>query len=125
MSGDWKDGLRDQLEDFVDSLVVKGASQSDVYDAIVEEIGNLRTAYERDPDPAEDRPGARRRNRRTSGPAPCREDNKKGRGEIAPTFQTSLFTPVPVHPWSKVRQATPAVANARLEHSPATPMSYR
>jgi hypothetical protein len=59
MSGDWKDGLRDQLEDFVDSLVVKGASQSDVYDAIVEEIGNLRTAYERDPDPAEDRPGAK------------------------------------------------------------------
>ncbi|MGO7367622.1 hypothetical protein ACC719_11525 [Rhizobium ruizarguesonis] len=58
MSGDWKDGLRDQLEDFVDSLVVKGARQSDVYDAIVEEIGNLRTAYERDPDPAEDRPGA-------------------------------------------------------------------
>ncbi|CAK07627.1 hypothetical protein RL2134 [Rhizobium johnstonii 3841] len=27
--------------------------------------------------------------------------NKKGRGEIAPTFPTSLFTPVPVHPWSK------------------------
>jgi len=58
MSGDWKDGLRDQLEDLVDSLVVKGAKQSDVYDAIVDEIGNLRKAYDRDPDPAEDRPGA-------------------------------------------------------------------
>jgi hypothetical protein len=58
MSGNWKDGLRDQLEGFVDSLVVKGAKQSDVYDAIVEEIGNLRIAYDRDPDPAEDRPGA-------------------------------------------------------------------
>ncbi|MGO6854450.1 hypothetical protein ACCS68_29080 [Rhizobium beringeri] len=58
MSGNWKDGLRDQLEDFVDSFVVKGAEQSDVYDAIVEEIANLRIAYERDPDPAEDRPGA-------------------------------------------------------------------
>ena len=57
MSGDWKDNLRDQLEDFVDSLVVKGAKQSDVYDAIVDEIGNLRKAYDRDPDPAEDRPG--------------------------------------------------------------------
>jgi hypothetical protein len=58
MSGNWKDGLRDRLEDFVDSFVVKGAKQSDVYDAIVEEIGNLRVAYDRDPDPAEDRPGA-------------------------------------------------------------------
>ncbi|MGB8291601.1 MAG: hypothetical protein WCE42_27500 [Rhizobium ruizarguesonis] len=58
MSGNWKDDLRDQLEDFVDSFVVKGAKQSDVYDAIVEEIANLRIAYERDPDPAEDRPGA-------------------------------------------------------------------
>jgi hypothetical protein len=27
--------------------------------------------------------------------------NKKGRGETAPTFSTSPFTPVPVHPWSK------------------------
>lgn len=58
MSRDWKDGLRERLEDFVDSLVVQGAKQSDVYDAIVEEVGHLRTAYERDPDPAEDRPGA-------------------------------------------------------------------
>ncbi|MBB4440715.1 MULTISPECIES: hypothetical protein [Rhizobium] len=58
MSGDWKDHLRDQLEDFVDALVVKGAKQSDVYETIVQEIGNLRDAYDRDPDPAEDRPGA-------------------------------------------------------------------
>ncbi|UXT52355.1 hypothetical protein FY136_24435 [Agrobacterium tumefaciens] len=28
--------------------------------------------------------------------------NKKGRGNIAPTFLISLSTPVPVHPWSKV-----------------------
>ena len=27
--------------------------------------------------------------------------DKKGRGEIAPTFLTSLPIPVPVHPWSK------------------------
>jgi len=108
MSGTWKDDLRDRLEDFVDSLVVKGAKQSDVFDAVVEEIGNLRNAYDRDPDPAKIVRAQRRRNRQTSGPARCREDNKKGRGEIAPTFQTSLFTPVPVHPWSKVEQATPA-----------------
>jgi hypothetical protein len=54
----WKDGLRLQLEDFVDSLVVKGATQADVYDAIIEDIGNLKTACDRDSDPAEDRPGA-------------------------------------------------------------------
>jgi hypothetical protein len=58
MTGYWKDRLRDQLEDFVDSFVVTGAKQSDVYDAIVEEIGNLRTSYDSDPEPAEDRPGA-------------------------------------------------------------------
>lgn len=58
MSDNWKDSLHDQLEDFVDSLVVKGAKQSDVYDAIVAEIENLRTAYDRDPDPADDSPGA-------------------------------------------------------------------
>ncbi|EJB01840.1 hypothetical protein FHX14_000537 [Rhizobium sp. BK619] len=57
MSRDWKDGLRERLEDFVDSLVVQGAKQADVYEAIVEEVGHLRTAYERDPDPAEDRSG--------------------------------------------------------------------
>jgi hypothetical protein len=39
-------------------LVVKGATQADVYDAIIEDIGNLKTACDRDSDPAEDRPGA-------------------------------------------------------------------
>ncbi|KKZ83561.1 hypothetical protein B5K05_26255 [Rhizobium phaseoli] len=58
MNRDWRDCLRERLEDFVDSLVVQGAKQADVYDAIVEEVEHLRTAYERDPDPAEDRPGA-------------------------------------------------------------------
>jgi hypothetical protein len=53
--------LRLQLEDFVDSLVVKVATQADVYDAIVEEIGDLKTAYDRDPDPG----SPRRRGRRT------------------------------------------------------------
>jgi hypothetical protein len=28
-------------------------------------------------------------------------DNKKGRGENAPTFLIIAFLPVPVHPWSK------------------------
>jgi hypothetical protein len=52
------DGLRDQLEGLVGSFVVTGEKQSDVYDAIVEEIGNLRTSHASDPDPAKDRPGS-------------------------------------------------------------------
>ncbi|NEJ26099.1 hypothetical protein GR247_39790 [Rhizobium leguminosarum] len=58
MSDNWRDGVRLHLEDFVDSFVVKGAKQSDVYDAIIEEIGNLQAVCERDSDPAEDLPGA-------------------------------------------------------------------
>lgn len=49
MSVDWREDLRLKLEGFVDTLVVKGAKQADVYDAIVAEIANLRKAYERDP----------------------------------------------------------------------------
>jgi hypothetical protein len=30
-----------------------------------------------------------------------RGDNKKGRGEIAPTFLIVASLPMPVHPWSK------------------------
>ncbi|MBY5855339.1 hypothetical protein HFN51_33135 [Rhizobium leguminosarum] len=58
MSDNWRDGVRRHLEDFVDSFVVKGAKQLDVYDAIVEEIGNLRAVCERDANPAEDPPRA-------------------------------------------------------------------
>jgi hypothetical protein len=43
VSENWKDGLR---------------LQTDAYDAPMEEIGNLLTAYDCDPDPAEDRLGA-------------------------------------------------------------------
>ncbi|ANL04656.1 MULTISPECIES: hypothetical protein [Rhizobium] len=41
MDRDWREGLRERLEDFVDSLVVQGAKQADVYDA-VEGVGHLR-----------------------------------------------------------------------------------
>jgi hypothetical protein len=56
LTNDWKNDLSIRLEDFVDSFVVKGAQQSAVYNAIVEEIGNL-LLVKRDPDPVEDRPG--------------------------------------------------------------------
>lgn len=50
----WKVGLRAKLEHLVDDCVVAGARQQDVFDAIIKEIGNLRAALERDPDPADD-----------------------------------------------------------------------
>jgi ethanolamine utilization cobalamin adenosyltransferase len=50
----WKAGLRAKLEQLVDDCVVAGARQQDVFDAIIKEIGNLRAALERDPDPADD-----------------------------------------------------------------------
>ncbi|MBB3453365.1 hypothetical protein FHT86_001621 [Rhizobium sp. BK313] len=54
MSDAWRKELRLKLEDLVATLVVAGAKQDDVFDALVEEIGYLRTACGRDPDPAED-----------------------------------------------------------------------
>jgi|AraplaMF_Col_mLB_1032019.scaffolds.fasta_scaffold00098_133 hypothetical protein len=39
------DDLRLELEDFVDSLVVNGARQSEVYQAIKDEIESLKAAY--------------------------------------------------------------------------------
>lgn len=57
-----------RLEDLVDTFVVDGAKQEDVFDAIIAEIGSLRTAYDRDPDPADDRPGAEAEEPSNEGP---------------------------------------------------------
>jgi hypothetical protein len=54
VTDDWRARLRDKLEDFVDTFVVAGAKQEDVFDAVVEEVGNLKVALDRDPDPADD-----------------------------------------------------------------------
>ncbi|UIJ93464.1 hypothetical protein Q1M63_26685 [Sinorhizobium meliloti] len=51
---DWRDELGLELEKLVDAAVVTGARQQDVYAAILDEIAQLRLAYERDPDPADD-----------------------------------------------------------------------
>jgi len=55
MTGDWRAHLRDKLDEFVDTFVVAGTKQEDVFDAIIEEVGNLRAAVELDPDPADDK----------------------------------------------------------------------
>ncbi|XKM39905.1 hypothetical protein A4U53_027985 [Rhizobium ruizarguesonis] len=67
MTQRWREALRLRLEDFVHTFVVNGAKQEDVFDAIIAEIGSLRTAYDRDPDPA-DRPGAEAEEPSNEGP---------------------------------------------------------
>ena len=54
MTDDWRARLRDKLEDFGDTFVVAGAKQDDLFDAIIDEVENLRAARDRDPDPADD-----------------------------------------------------------------------
>jgi len=54
MTEDWRVCLRDRLEDLVDIFVVAGAKQDAIFDAIIEEVENLKAAMDRDPDPADD-----------------------------------------------------------------------
>lgn len=49
--------MRERLEDFVDSFVVKGAKPHDVFDDIASAVEALREAYGRDPDPMDDTVG--------------------------------------------------------------------
>ncbi|XKM43570.1 hypothetical protein A4U53_039070 (plasmid) [Rhizobium ruizarguesonis] len=83
MSNNWRNGVRLHHEDFVDSFVVKGAKQSDVYDAVVEEIGNLsaipilRKIFQEQ----------RLKSHRTNGRALCLEGNKKAGAKPHRPFQ--------------------------------------
>jgi len=54
MTDNWRARLRDRLEDLADTFVVAGAKQEDVFDAITEEVENLKVALDRDPYPAND-----------------------------------------------------------------------
>lgn len=71
MTDDWRARLRDKLEDFVDTFVVAGAKQDDVFDAIIEEVGNLKVAVDRDLDPTATTLRWLR-NQRTTGRRPTR-----------------------------------------------------
>jgi hypothetical protein len=46
--------------------------------------------------------------------------NKKGRGETAPTFLIR-YSPLPVHPWSKVLSYTGVASGRTFQRSSATP----
>ncbi|MDQ0322981.1 hypothetical protein QO002_005187 [Pararhizobium capsulatum DSM 1112] len=54
MSEHLRQEMRERLEDFVDSFVVKGAKPHDVFDEITSAVEALREAYDRDPDPMND-----------------------------------------------------------------------
>ncbi len=56
-SREWKDDLRLKLEELVDTFVVEGVRQEDIFDAIQHQLQDLRRALARDPDPAEDSSG--------------------------------------------------------------------
>ncbi|WP_337269886.1 hypothetical protein [Oryzifoliimicrobium ureilyticus] len=51
---DWREEFREGFKKLVDSAVVSGARQADVFQAAVEEIERLRVENDRDPDPADD-----------------------------------------------------------------------
>lgn len=54
MTAQWRADLRLKLEDLVDWLVISGIDHKEALRAASEEIGNLRKAYQQDPDPADD-----------------------------------------------------------------------
>lgn len=56
MADEWKAKLRLDLETLVDTAVVSGVEQVDIFTAIEEELSRLRLALDRDPDPADEDP---------------------------------------------------------------------
>jgi hypothetical protein len=50
----WQDDLKLRLESLVDTFVVKGVRQEEIFDAIFDQLQRLRQALARDPDPADD-----------------------------------------------------------------------
>lgn len=51
--GEWRNEVRDSLENLVDRAVTSGAKQQDVFAEVAKVIEELRIANERDPDPAD------------------------------------------------------------------------
>ncbi len=54
MTGNWRADLKFGLETLVDNAVVQGADRVQVFEALMNEMENLRQACDRDPDPADD-----------------------------------------------------------------------
>ena len=50
----WRGEVEGKLEALIDEFAVKGISHSDVCNAVIEAVGSLKNARERDPDPADD-----------------------------------------------------------------------
>ncbi len=54
MTSEWQADLKLKVEDLVDNFVVQGVAHDEVINAVSDELGRLRTADEKDPDPADD-----------------------------------------------------------------------
>jgi hypothetical protein len=54
MTDNWRGDLQGKLETLIDEFAVRGISHSDVCSAVVEAVGKLKNAQERDPDPTDD-----------------------------------------------------------------------
>lgn len=52
MTSEWQADLK--LKDLVDKFVVQGVAHEDVLKAVSDQLDRLRTAHEKDPDPADD-----------------------------------------------------------------------
>lgn len=54
MTSEWQAELKLKVEDLVDKFVVQGVAHEEVLKAVREQVDHLRTAREKDPDPADD-----------------------------------------------------------------------
>ena len=54
MTSEWQADLKLKVEDLVDKFVVQGVEHEEVLKAVRDQVDRLRTAHEKDPDPAED-----------------------------------------------------------------------
>ncbi len=75
-----QDDMKEKLEDFADTFVVRGADPTDVLDAIVEATAILRDAFDRDPAAAEDANAAL--DQEPSKDRPAGEKSNRGTGDV-------------------------------------------
>ncbi len=54
MTSEWQADLKLKVEDLVDKFVVQGVAHEEVLKAVSDQLDRLRTAREKDPDPADD-----------------------------------------------------------------------
>ncbi|MGF9567765.1 hypothetical protein AAIH70_30205 [Neorhizobium sp. BT27B] len=54
MTNEWQADLKLKVEDLVDKFVVQGMAHEEVLKAVSDQLDRLRSARQKDPDPADD-----------------------------------------------------------------------